>query len=389
MSISKNYQSTKGTCKVTFTYATIHAAGAKTVQVLGSFNNWDPNMAPKMKKSKDVFTVVIELLAGQTYEFKYLIDGSRWDNDHNADSYEASPYYGSQNSILILDNVVKPSKPTAAKSSKTEKTSIKSSTKAEKTSTKAAPKAPKVEKAPKAPKVEKVAPKTTPKPPKAEKIAKPEKVAPKSTLKPRKPRNFAPKLDPIAPKAEKVATKAATKAEKVAPKSAPKAPKAEKVAPKSAPKAAKVEKVAPKVATKAASVSAKAGTKVAPKTTPKVPKAVSSLTPKTPKAEKVAPKSPAKSISITELKSQSNDLVKIEGIGPKIALFLNSNNIHSFEDLKKAKVEDLKAILERAGSKFNVHNPTSWPTQAGLAAAGKWDELKKLQDSLNAGKAKK
>jgi hypothetical protein len=33
-----------------------------------------------------------------------------------------------------------------------------------------------------------------------------------------------------------------------------------------------------------------------------------------------------------------------------------------------------------------MHTPTTWPQQAKLAADGKWDELKKLQDELKGGK---
>ena len=89
------------------------------------------------------------------------------------------------------------------------------------------------------------------------------------------------------------------------------------------------------------------------------------------------------------VKVVKDDLKKIEGIGPKIAEILNSKGIVSFSDLAKGKVENIKRILEEAGPKFNVHEPSTWPTQAALAAKGKWDELKKLQDELNAGKSKK
>ena len=47
--------------------------------------------------------------------------------------------------------------------------------------------------------------------------------------------------------------------------------------------------------------------------------------------------------------------------------------------------EAIKAILTAAGPRFQMHNPGSWPKQAGLAAAGKWDELQKLQDELDGG----
>jgi hypothetical protein len=33
-----------------------------------------------------------------------------------------------------------------------------------------------------------------------------------------------------------------------------------------------------------------------------------------------------------------------------------------------------------------VHIPATWPKQAEMAAAGKWDELKAWQDELDGGK---
>ncbi|MFT4093234.1 MAG: glycoside hydrolase family 13 [Niabella sp.] len=81
-----------------------------------------------------------------------------------------------------------------------------------------------------------------------------------------------------------------------------------------------------------------------------------------------------------------DDLTKIEGIGPKIAKLLAAAEITSFKDLGKATGKKLKSVLEAAGPKFQLHDPASWPKQAKLAAAGKWDELKALQDKLVGGK---
>jgi hypothetical protein len=105
MGIIKNYQS-KGNFKVTFSHPVSAANGAKTVQVLGDFNSWDATKAPKMKKGKDEFSTVIELSAGQKYEFRYLIDNTQWDNDFSADGYVSSPYPGITNSVVVLDAVV-------------------------------------------------------------------------------------------------------------------------------------------------------------------------------------------------------------------------------------------------------------------------------------------
>ena len=83
---------------------------------------------------------------------------------------------------------------------------------------------------------------------------------------------------------------------------------------------------------------------------------------------------------------QADDLTKIEGIGKKIAALLVKDNIKTYKDLAKSSVKKLQLILDAAGSKFNVHDPASWPKQAKLAASGDWDTLNKLQEELKGGK---
>lgn len=97
-------------------------------------------------------------------------------------------------------------------------------------------------------------------------------------------------------------------------------------------------------------------------------------------------KSTAKAEKAEKTETATDDLAKIEGIGKKIAELLVAENIVSFRDLSKASAKKLKGILEAAGSKFKMHDPTSWPKQAKLAAAGKWAELEELQKELVGGK---
>ncbi len=87
-----------------------------------------------------------------------------------------------------------------------------------------------------------------------------------------------------------------------------------------------------------------------------------------------------------KVSAKGDDLSKVEGIGPKIAELFNATGIHTFADLAKASVEHLQSILADAGSNYASHDPGTWPKQAELAAAGKWDELKAWQDELNGGK---
>ncbi|MDH5413580.1 MAG: 50S ribosomal protein L21, partial [Flavobacteriaceae bacterium] len=99
------------------------------------------------------------------------------------------------------------------------------------------------------------------------------------------------------------------------------------------------------------------------------------------KAEKTiaAPKKEA-----TTKKAKADDLKKIEGIGPKIAETLIAAGIASFADLAKAKPAKISEIIAEVRGN---HIPDTWPQQAKLAADGKWDELKELQDKLDGGKA--
>ena len=88
----------------------------------------------------------------------------------------------------------------------------------------------------------------------------------------------------------------------------------------------------------------------------------------------------------TPTKTIVDDLTKIEGIGPKIAGLLKADGIETFEKLSKSKVTVIQAILDKAGKRYAVHNPSTWADQAKLAAKGDWKGLKKWQDELNGGK---
>ena len=82
--------------------------------------------------------------------------------------------------------------------------------------------------------------------------------------------------------------------------------------------------------------------------------------------------------------SISDDLTKIEGIGPKIAEVLNKKGIYTYADLSSSKVADLRDWL--ADVDLAQHDPKTWSKQATLAKNGKWDALAELQDSLDGGR---
>jgi predicted flap endonuclease-1-like 5' DNA nuclease len=91
-------------------------------------------------------------------------------------------------------------------------------------------------------------------------------------------------------------------------------------------------------------------------------------------------------LTVSTISSKADDLKKVEGIGPKIEELLNAAGISTFTQLANTNTDSIKAILNAAGPRFQMHDASTWPKQAGLARDGKWDALKALQDELNKGR---
>ncbi len=89
---------------------------------------------------------------------------------------------------------------------------------------------------------------------------------------------------------------------------------------------------------------------------------------------------------LSEPAADPDDLEVIEGIGPKLHDVLREAGISTFAQLADAAVDELQAIVDSAGSRFKLATPETWPDQARLAAAGDWDGLTALQESLTAGR---
>jgi large subunit ribosomal protein L27 len=81
-----------------------------------------------------------------------------------------------------------------------------------------------------------------------------------------------------------------------------------------------------------------------------------------------------------------DDLKIVEGVGPKIETLLKEGGISTWAELAEASTDRLKEILDAAGPRYQIHDPSTWPAQAKLAADGNWDELKAYQDELTGGR---
>lgn len=101
-----------------------------------------------------------------------------------------------------------------------------------------------------------------------------------------------------------------------------------------------------------------------------------------PKGKIEAKEAPVKKAPAKKAAAKGDDLKKIEGVGPKIASTLADAGLATFADVAKA---DPAKIAEIIADVRGNHVPDTWPQQAQLAADGKWDELKELQDRLDGG----
>jgi len=89
------------TKKVTFTLPADIVAGASEGLLLGEFNNWDKQNGFSLRKYKDgSMKTTVELEAGKSYEYRYLLDGGRWVNDANANAYLPVLGLGIENCVV-------------------------------------------------------------------------------------------------------------------------------------------------------------------------------------------------------------------------------------------------------------------------------------------------
>ncbi|MBN1669353.1 MAG: isoamylase early set domain-containing protein [Anaerolineales bacterium] len=97
--MKKTYTKTGRSCRVTFELpAEVHAS---TVALCGEFNDWDPQKHQLKRRKDGSFSITISLEPGNSYRFRYWLDGARWENDWDADGYVVNEF-GSEDSLVTV-----------------------------------------------------------------------------------------------------------------------------------------------------------------------------------------------------------------------------------------------------------------------------------------------
>ena len=97
--IIKNYSKSGKICRVTFKYN--NSNSSENAVLVGEFNSWSFQENPMKKLKNGSFSVTLSLEAGNSYQFRYVLDGNTWVNDVEADSYVPSQY-GEKNSVVTV-----------------------------------------------------------------------------------------------------------------------------------------------------------------------------------------------------------------------------------------------------------------------------------------------
>lgn len=68
---------------------------ADHIALVGEFNDWDVHShILRQNRDSGEWQTSLELKAGRSYRFHYLVDGGEWMDDDHADGCEPNPYGG-------------------------------------------------------------------------------------------------------------------------------------------------------------------------------------------------------------------------------------------------------------------------------------------------------
>lgn len=85
--------------KVRVTFSMPAGIWAETIHLVGDFNNWSNTSTP-LRLGDEGWSVSLELDIGNSYQYRYLINGTDWYNDWRADRYVPNEY-GGDNSVVV------------------------------------------------------------------------------------------------------------------------------------------------------------------------------------------------------------------------------------------------------------------------------------------------
>jgi hypothetical protein len=88
-------------CRVTFRLPAKYVNDAKSVHLVGEFNDWEQLETPLKRLANGDFSVTLKLEAGRTYQYRYFINQSDWMNDPFAELTVENNVGGTNSAIYV------------------------------------------------------------------------------------------------------------------------------------------------------------------------------------------------------------------------------------------------------------------------------------------------
>ena len=97
--ITKTPAKKGATTKVTFELPAEYAGGR--VCLCGEFNGWSPDATPMTRRKDGRFSATVTLQQGQSYRYRYLVDGEQWVDDPDPDAFVDNGF-GTKDSVVVV-----------------------------------------------------------------------------------------------------------------------------------------------------------------------------------------------------------------------------------------------------------------------------------------------
>lgn len=75
--------------------------GADDVALCGEFNDWSAQDIRLTREADGAWRASVSLEPGRSYRYRYLLDGTRWENSWDADEYVVNPYGGDDSVVVV------------------------------------------------------------------------------------------------------------------------------------------------------------------------------------------------------------------------------------------------------------------------------------------------
>ncbi len=90
----------KGSDKVSVTFETTAFPKAKTLHLVGDFNEWNP-AAHAMKQRKDgTWSITLRLPKSRDWQYRFVANGTEWVHDQESENTAPNPY-GGVNAVVL------------------------------------------------------------------------------------------------------------------------------------------------------------------------------------------------------------------------------------------------------------------------------------------------